>query len=68
MFALLVSERSFRLTGVTLLLLCAGKLLLVDVWRLQPRDRYITLIVLGTALLWVSYMYTRYREAIREYL
>jgi uncharacterized membrane protein len=68
MFALLVSERSFRLTGVTLLLLCVGKILLVDVWRLQPRDRYITLIVLGAALLWVSFMYTRYREAIREYL
>lgn len=68
MFALLVSERSFRLTGVTLLLLCVGKILLVDVWRLQPRDRYLTLIVLGAALLWVSYMYTRYREAIREYL
>jgi hypothetical protein len=67
-FALLVSERSFRLTGVALLLLCVGKILLVDVWRLQPRDRYVTLIVLGAALLLVSYMYTRYREAIREYL
>jgi uncharacterized membrane protein len=68
MFALLVSERSFRLTGVALLLLCVGKILLVDVWGLQPRDRYVTLIVLGAALLLVSYMYTRYREAIREYL
>ena len=68
MFALLVSERSFRLTGVALLLLCVGKILLVDVWQLHPRDRYVTLIVLGAALLWVSFMYTRYREAIREYL
>jgi hypothetical protein len=68
MFALLVSERSFRLTGVALLLLCVGKILLIDVWQLQPRDRYLTLIVLGAALLWVSFMYTRYREAIREYL
>jgi uncharacterized membrane protein len=68
MFALLVSERSFRLTGVALLLLCVSKILLVDVWQLQPRDRYVTLIVLGAALLWVSYLYTRYREAIREYL
>lgn len=68
MFALLVSERSFRLTGVALLLLCVGKILLVDVWQLHPRDRYMTLIVLGAALLWVSFMYTRYRETIREYL
>jgi hypothetical protein len=68
MFALMVSERSFRLTGVGLLLLCVGKILLVDVWQLQPRDRYITLIALGASLLWVSFMYTKYREAIREYL
>ena len=68
MFALWVGERSFRLAGLGLLLLCAGKILLVDVWRLNPSDRYITLIVLGAALLSVSFLYTRYREAIRHYL
>ncbi|HEV2715537.1 MAG TPA: hypothetical protein VGU64_09765, partial [Terriglobales bacterium] len=68
MFALWVSERSFRLSGLGLLLLCAGKILVVDVWRLSPRDRYLTLIVLGSALLLVSFLYTRHREAIRQYL
>jgi Predicted membrane protein (DUF2339) len=68
MFALWVSERSFRLTGLGLLLLCVGKILVVDVWRLSPRDRYLTLIVLGSALLLVSFLYTRHREAIRQYL
>jgi hypothetical protein len=68
MFALLVGERSFRLAGLGLLLLCAAKILLVDVWRLNPSDRYITLIVLGAALLSVSFLYTRYRDAIRQYL
>ena len=68
MFALWVGERSFRLAGVSLLLLCVGKILVVDVWKLQPRDRYMTLIVLGAALLLVSFMYTRYRETIRQYL
>src|SRR5438105_1308167 len=68
MFALWVSERSFRLSGLGLLLLCVGKILLVDVWRLSPRDRYLTLIVLGSALLLVSFLYTRHREAIRQYL
>jgi hypothetical protein len=66
--ALWLGERSFRLTGLGLLLLCAGKILLVDVWRLDPRDRYLTLIVLGTALLLVSFLYTRNREALRQYL
>lgn len=68
LFALWVKERSFRLTGLGLLLLCAAKILAVDVWRLNPRDRYLTLIVLGAALLLVSFLYTRYRETIRAYL
>jgi uncharacterized membrane protein len=68
MFALVVGERSFRLAGLGLLLLCAAKILVIDVWRLNPSDRYITLIVLGAALLSVSFLYTRYRDAIRQYL
>lgn len=68
LLALWLGERSFRLSGLGLLLLCAGKILLVDVWRLNPRDRYLTLIVLGAALLLVSFLYTRNREALRQYL
>jgi uncharacterized membrane protein len=68
LLALKLAERSFRLTGLGLLLLCVGKILLVDVWRLDPRDRYLTFIVLGAALLLVSFLYTRNREALRQYL
>ena len=68
LFALWLGERSFRLSGLGLLLLCVGKVLLVDVWRLQGSDRYLTLMVLGAGLLFVSFMFTRYREAIRQYL
>ena len=68
LLALAVSERSFRLTGLGLLLLCAGKVMALDVWGLEPRDRYITLIVVGIALILVSFLYTRYRDTIRQYL
>ena len=68
LLALLVGERSFRLTGLGLLLLCVGKIMALDVWGLQPRDRYITLIVVGIALTFVSFLYTRYRETIRQFL
>jgi uncharacterized membrane protein len=68
LLALWLAERSFRLTGLGLLLLCVGKILLVDVWGLNPRDRYLTFIVLGAALLLVSFLYTRNREALRQYL
>jgi hypothetical protein len=66
--ALFVSERSYRLTGMALLLMCVGKILIVDAWRLAPRDRYVTFIVLGLALLAVSFLYSKYRETIRQYL
>jgi len=56
------------LTGLGLLLLCVGKIMTMDVWHLQPRDRYITLIIVGAALLLVSYMYSRYRETISQFL
>jgi len=68
LLALGVGQRSYRLAGLALLLLCVGKIVVLDVWGLQPRDRYLTFIVLGIALLGVSFLYTRYREAIRHYL
>ena len=34
LLALWLGERSFRLTGLGLLLLCVGKILVDDVWRL----------------------------------
>jgi ribose/xylose/arabinose/galactoside ABC-type transport system permease subunit len=68
LFALVVGERSFRLAGLGLLLVCVAKIGLLDVWRQHSSDRYITLIILGIALLLVSYLYTRYSEAIRRYL
>ena len=68
LLALAVRERSFRLTGLGVLLLCVGKVMALDVWGLQARDRYITLIIVGAALVFVSFLYTRYRDAIRQYL
>ena len=67
-FALAVGVRSFRLTGLGLLMLCVGKIVVIDVWRLGPRDRYLTFIGLGALLIGVSFLYSRYREAIRQYI
>jgi uncharacterized membrane protein len=68
LFALIVGERSFRLAGLGLLLVSVAKILLMDVWALAPPDRYVTLIVLGTALLAVSFLYTRFSAKIKKYL
>lgn len=68
LFAVWIGERSFRLCGLGLLLMCAAKIFLIDVWGLDPQSKYITLIALGAALVLVSYLYTRYKEKFRQYL
>jgi uncharacterized membrane protein len=68
LFALAVGERSFRLAGLILLLVSVAKILLMDVWKLSTPDKFTTLIILGLALIAVSFLYTRFSEAIRKYL
>jgi hypothetical protein len=68
LLGLLVSVRSYRLTGLLLLLLCVAKIVVRDAWLLGERDRYTTFIVLGAALTLVSLLYGRYREAVRRLL
>jgi hypothetical protein len=65
---LLVSHRSYRITGLLLLLVCVAKIILHDAWQLNERDRYITFIALGAALTLVSTLYGRYREVVRRIL
>ena len=62
LLALAVKERSFRLTGLGMLVLCVAKVLAMDAWRLEQRDRYITFIIVGVALIAVSSLYIRFRD------
>jgi hypothetical protein len=66
--ALGVGERSFRLSGLGLLLLGVAKLLVVDVWALASAERYLLLIAVGVALLLVSFLYSRFGDRLKEYL
>jgi hypothetical protein len=68
LFALMVGERSYRLAGLGLLMLGVTKIILIDIWHASPSDRYITLIVMGAALLLVSFLYSRYRETVLKFL
>ena len=68
LFALTVGERSYRLAGLALLMLGVAKIILIDIWHASPSDRYITLIVMGAALLLVSFLYSRYKETVLKFL
>jgi hypothetical protein len=65
---LLVSQRSYRITGLFLLLLCAGKIACLDFWRLNGTDRYLTLIVVGAAMCSVALLYGKLSETVRRLL
>lgn len=68
LFALTLGERSFRLAGLGLLLVSISKIILIDIWQLSTPDRFTTLIILGAALIAVSFLYTRFSSTIRKYL
>ena len=68
LLGLRVGERSYRITGLLLLLVCVCKIVFRDAWQLSERDRYITFIALGAALMLVSTLYNRFRESIRRLL
>jgi uncharacterized membrane protein len=68
LFALRIGERSYRLSGLALLLLCVGKIFVFDFWRLSLRDKALTGIIVGAALIGVSILYTRKRDAILQFL
>jgi hypothetical protein len=67
--ALLAKERSFRLTGLALVLLCVAKIACWDAWKMNDLLLGIlTFIGLGIVMLLVHYLYTKNRERLREYL
>lgn len=61
-------DRLLRLSGLALLLACILKLFLYDLRNLDTLYRILSFIGLGVILLSVSWLYTRFRERIRQYL
>jgi uncharacterized membrane protein len=68
--ALWAKERSFRLAGLTLLLVCAAKVIGWDIWQQLGSftSRCIAVICVGALMFVVSFLFSRNREALREYL
>jgi hypothetical protein len=61
-------ERILRLQGLLLLLICILKLFVYDLSNLETIARILSFIALGVLLLAVSWIYTRFREKIKQYL
>jgi hypothetical protein len=59
-------ERTLRLQGLGLLLICILKLFLFDLRNLETIYRIFSFVVLGLILLSVSWIYTRFRKQMRR--
>jgi uncharacterized membrane protein len=63
-----MDERAYRWFSLLLFLLCVGRILTVDIWNLDALGRIVSFMGLGLALLAVSFLYARHREAFRRVL
>ena len=61
-------ERALRLSGLSLLLLCIGKVFFYDLRNLETIFRILSFIGLGVVLLLVSWIYTRFKDQMHKYL
>jgi len=63
-----LKDRIFRLSGLALFLVCILKLFLYDLRQLETGYRILSFIALGMILMGVSWIYTRFRDRIQQYL
>jgi uncharacterized membrane protein len=61
-------ERTLRLSGLFLLLLCIAKVFFYDLRNLETVFRILSFIGLGVVLLLVSWIYTRFKDQLQKYL
>src|SRR5262249_28529755 len=61
-------ERTLRLSGLAMLLICIGKVFFYDLRNLETLYRIVSFIGLGAILLLVSWIYTRFKDQLSKYL
>jgi hypothetical protein len=61
-------DRTLRLSGLALFLVCIAKLFFYDLRQLETLYRILSFFVLGVILVSVSWLYTRFRDRIQRYL
>jgi uncharacterized membrane protein len=61
-------DRILRLSGLALFFVCVLKLFLYDLRELETGYRILSFIALGVILMGVSWVYTRFRDRIQQFL
>jgi uncharacterized membrane protein len=61
-------ERMYRWLGLGILACALGRVMIIDVWKLETLYRILSFMALGVVLLVLGFIYNRYQEKIREWL
>ncbi len=61
-------ERLYRWLGLAILAAALGRVVLLDVWRLELLYRVLSFMALGVVLLVLGFIYNKYEEKIKEWL
>lgn len=65
---IVVRERIYRWIGLGVLACALGRVIIIDVWKLDTLYRILSFMALGIVLLVLGYIYSKYQEKIREWL
>jgi hypothetical protein len=61
-------ERVYRWLGLGVLACAMGRVVISDVWQLEPIYRVLSFMALGIVLLVLGFIYNKYQEKIKEWL
>jgi hypothetical protein len=64
---LALKERPYRLVSLALLGAALIRVLIIDVWKLEPVPRMLSFIAIGFVLLALGFVYNRFQESLRRY-
>jgi hypothetical protein len=65
---ILLRERMYRWIGLGILALALGRVIIVDIWKLELVYRVLSLAALGIVLLVLGFLYNKFQEKLREWL
>ncbi len=63
-----LQEKIYRWLGLGVLGCALGRVVLVDVWKLETTYRILSFMALGIVLLVLGFIYNKYQEKIRSWL
>ncbi|TAK93019.1 MAG: DUF2339 domain-containing protein, partial [Verrucomicrobia bacterium] len=61
-------ERMYRWAGLVVLAGALGRVVILDVWKLETIFRVLSFFALGLVLIVLGFIYNKYQEKIREWL